>query len=139
LPNLYIAYRTHLAEGSEVFHNNIRQRWRDGDQQVIDAMDEFASLAQQARDAIVNGAAATIGPLLDRNFDLRRTLFQLSEANIDLVERARSAGASAKFAGSGGAIVGVYEDDKMFRALQDAFKGTDTMVIRPEIAPGVAG
>ena len=135
LPNLYIAYRTRLAEGSEVFHNNIRQRWDDGDQQVIDAMSEFASLAQQARDAIESGHTEDLGPLMDRNFDLRRTLFRLSDANIDLVERARSVGASAKFAGSGGAIVGVYDDEKMFRKLQEAFKGTQTNVIRPDIAP----
>ncbi len=136
LPNLYIAYRTRLAEGSEVFHNNIRQRWQEGDTQIIDAMQEFASLAQEARDAIDAGRSADIGPLLDRNFDLRRTLFQLSEANIDLVERARSVGASAKFAGSGGAIVGVFEDEKMFGKLLEAFEGTQTSVIRPEIAAG---
>jgi len=28
LPPLYIAYRTDLAEGTEVFHNNIRSRCR---------------------------------------------------------------------------------------------------------------
>src|SRR5436305_1286513 len=28
LPNLYLAYRTSLSEGTEVFHNNVRERWR---------------------------------------------------------------------------------------------------------------
>ena len=31
LPNVYMAYRTSLSEGTEVFHNNVRERWRQGD------------------------------------------------------------------------------------------------------------
>jgi len=27
LPNIYVAYRTSLSEGTEVFHNNLRERW----------------------------------------------------------------------------------------------------------------
>jgi glucuronokinase len=35
-----------------------------------------------------------------------------------MIELARGVGASAKFAGSGGAIIGVYQGDEMFQALQ---------------------
>ena len=28
LPNVYLAYRTSLSEGTEVFHSNVRDRWR---------------------------------------------------------------------------------------------------------------
>src|SRR5438477_7081845 len=31
LPNVYLAYRTSLSEGTEVFHNNVRSRWLAGD------------------------------------------------------------------------------------------------------------
>src|SRR5436305_5584959 len=27
LPNLYLAFRTSLSEGTEVFHSNVRERW----------------------------------------------------------------------------------------------------------------
>lgn len=133
LPNIYIAYRTDLAEGSEVFHNNIRQRWIEGDPVVVDAMKEFASYAQAARDLIVAGRGNEIGPWLDKNFDLRSKLFKLDPRNVDMVMRARSVGASSKFAGSGGAVVGTYEDDAMFERLQRAFEGTQTVVFRPAI------
>ncbi|MDZ4858309.1 MAG: GHMP kinase [Candidatus Hydrogenedentes bacterium] len=133
LPKLYIAYRTRLAEGSEVFHNNIRERWRNGDPIVVDAMKEFASYAQQVHDLLIANRGNEIGPILNKNFDLRRTLFRLSDDNIDLVERARSVGASAKFAGSGGAIVGAYEDNAMFDKLIKAYEGTGTAVIKPTI------
>jgi glucuronokinase len=133
LPPLFIAYRTDLAEGSEVFHNTIRQRWTQGDQEVIDAMKQFAQYAQEARALIEAGRGAEIGPLLDANFDLRRSLYDLSEANIDMVERARAAGAHCKFTGSGGAIVGVYEDDAMYKRLQQTFAETGVVVLRPDI------
>lgn len=133
LPNLYIAYRTRLAEGSEVFHNNIRERWRNGDPVVVDAMKQFAGFAQEVRDLLLAGRGREIGPILNKNFDLRRTLFRLSADNIDLVERARSVGASAKFAGSGGAIVGTYEDDAMFERLLRVYEGTGTAVLKPQL------
>ena len=133
LPNLYIAYRTDLAEGSEVFHNNIRDRWIAGDPVVVEAMKTFASYAEEVRDLLLAGRGAEISPWLDRNFDLRRTLYQIDPGNVDMVERARSVGASAKFAGSGGAIVGVYEDEAMYQRLVEVFRGTSTEVIKPEL------
>jgi glucuronokinase len=35
-----------------------------------------------------------------------------------MIMRARAVGASAKFAGSGGAIIGIYQSDSMFDQLQ---------------------
>ncbi len=133
LPNLFIAYRTDLAEGSEVFHNAIRQRWLQGEPEIVDAMKRFAGFAQEARDLIVSGRGREIGPLLNANFDLRRSVYTISPANIDMVERARSAGACCKFTGSGGAIVGMYEDETMYGAIQRAFAGTSIIVLKPEI------
>ncbi|MFO7975596.1 MAG: GHMP kinase [Candidatus Hydrogenedentota bacterium] len=133
LPKLFIAYRTDLAEGSEIFHNAIRQRWLQGDPQIVEAMKRFAAFAQEARDLIVAGRGNEIGPLLDANFDLRRTICNISPANIDMVERARSAGAHCKFTGSGGAIVGVYEDDAMYEVIEQAFSDTGIVVLKPEI------
>ena len=46
---------------------------------------------------------------------------------------ARDAGASAKFAGSGGAIVGTYEDEAMFGQLTDNLGEIGCRVIKPQI------
>jgi glucuronokinase len=135
LPNLYVAFRTSLAEGSEVFHNNIRERWDKGDQQVIDAMQQFAGFAQEAYDLMQAGRGAEVGPLMDQNFNLRTTLFQLSEGDLAMVDLARSVGAHAKFSGSGGAIVGTYEDDAMFAKLEEKFRDTDIELVKPTVAP----
>jgi glucuronokinase len=50
-----------------------------------------------------------------------------------MVHAARKAGASANFAGSGGAIVGTYTDDAMFTRLTDYMKAIDVAVIQPKI------
>lgn len=133
LPNLFIAYLTDLGEGSEVFHNNIRQRWNQGDPEVVEAMQQFAGFAQQTRDLLVAGRGREIGPLLDANFNLRRKLFQLDPRNIDMVERARKVGASGKFSGSGGAIVGTFEDDAMYQRLEEIMAPAGVKVFRPRI------
>ena len=53
LPNVYVAYRTSLSEGTEVFHNNLRERWRDGDPDVVEAMETWASYAEEGRDCLL--------------------------------------------------------------------------------------
>jgi glucuronokinase len=134
LPPLFIAYRQDLGEGSETFHNNIKERWASGDPEVVEAMGDFASYAQNARDLIVAGKGRDIGALLDENFDRRRSLYTLDPRNIDMVERARSVGACAKFSGSGGAIVGVYEDDAMYDALASKMAEADIAIFKPTIS-----
>ena len=135
LPPLYIAYATKLSEGTEVFHNDIRGRFTRKDPDVLAAMTEWADLTQQCRDLLIGGEGARIGPLLNRNFDLRRSLYRLSEGNLAMVETARSVGASAKFTGSGGAIVGIYEGEEMFEALQTGLGKLGVEVIKPVIDP----
>lgn len=133
LPNLFIAYRLDLGEGSETFHNNIKDRWHAGDPEVVQAMKDFASYAQEARDLIAAGRGSEIGPLLDRNFDRRRTLYTLDPRNIDMVQRARAVGAHAKFSGSGGAIVGVYKDQATYDALLENMNQGNIAVFTPTI------
>jgi glucuronokinase len=136
LPPLYVAYTTQLSEGSEVFHNDIRGRFNRKEEDVVAAMTEWADLTQKTRDLLVAERGNEIGPLLDRNFDLRQSVYQLSEGNLAMVEAARSVGASAKFTGSGGAIVGAYEGEEMFTALREKLEMQGAQVIKPEILAG---
>jgi glucuronokinase len=135
LPPLYVAYRKDLAEGTEVFHNDIRGRFDRGDPAVVEAMKYWADLAVQVRDCLLRRDLAPVGELLDRNFDRRREIYRISEGNIRMVEAARAAGASAKFTGSGGAIVGTYRDEAMYRALHDKLRGMGIEVFKPMILP----
>jgi len=133
LPPLYVAYREEFSEVSYRFHNNIRERFEMGDRRVLAAMRFWAQLAEKVRRMLVEGKAGGIGPLLDANFDKRRSLYRISDDNIRMVEQARSVGASAKFTGSGGAIVGTYTGPRMFSALKKELGRAGIQVIRPRV------
>lgn len=135
LPNLYVAYRAELSEGTEVFHNNIRARWEQGEPEVVAAMKTWADLTLQGRDLLLAGKGDQIGPLLDANFDLRRSIYRIGSGNVHMVEVARSVGASAKFTGSGGAIVGHYKGPSMFLRLEEELVRLGCRVLKPCVVP----
>lgn len=134
LPKLYIAYRDDLSKPTEVFHNDIRARFELGDKSVLDAMRHWADLATKAKRHLINREYDRFGELLNANFDRRRRIYKLERGNIRMVEIARSVGATAKFTGSGGAIVGTYKDEKMFRELRKKMSKLAIQVIKPKVA-----
>jgi len=117
LPPIYIAYHTALSEPTELFHNDIRGRYERGEPQVVNAMQHFAQLAVRGRQALLNHDKEMLSALINENFNTRCNISRLPDWQIKMVETARKCGASAKFAGSGGAIIGVYRDEAMFDAL----------------------
>jgi glucuronokinase len=133
LPPLYVAYHDALSEPTEVFHNDIRGRYDRGEGVVVSAMTHFAGIAERGRAALLAGDRAGFDALVNENFDTRRRIFQLTPWQVEMVEVARSCGASAKFAGSGGAIVGSYHDEAMLARLEAALGAIHSRVIVPRI------
>jgi glucuronokinase len=133
LPNVYVACRTSLSEGTEVFHGNLRERWRRGDPEVVEAMRTWASYAEEGRECLLRRDYPRLGELIDANFDLRSRIYQIDRGNLEMVHTARKAGATSNFAGSGGAIVGTYADDAMFDRLTEYMRPLGIAVIKPKI------
>ena len=131
LPNMYVAYRQTLSEGTEIFHNNIRERWRLQDPEIVNAMATWASYAERGRDALLARRYDEFARLIDANFDLRAQTYHIGEGNLEMIRLARAAGATANFAGSGGAICGTYEDEVMFERLRQSLAAVDVAVIKP--------
>ncbi len=132
-PKMYIAFRKNLSEGTEVLHNNLRARFNIGEKEVLEAMNKWAGYTVQFKEAMQTGDYKALHQLINANFDLRRSLVPITKGNIEMVEAARSAGASAKFTGSGGAIIGTYEDDEMFNKLKATLEKINIEVIQPTI------
>lgn len=116
-PPLYIAFKTDVSEPTEVPHNDLRHRWDNGVPEVHDAMKRFAELTDLAKTAILDQNWPRLGDLMNANFDLRRKICKIAPAQIEMVELARSIGVSAKFAGSGGAIIGTFPDETTYNKL----------------------
>lgn len=133
LPNIYISYDPMRAEVSGVYHRKLRVLFEEKKSGIVAAMSEFADLAQQGRDALVAGKQGRFAELMDANFDLRDRIFNVSEVNREMVMVARSVGCSAKFAGSGGAIVGTYEDKGQYESLVGAMAAVGCTTIKPEV------
>lgn len=133
LPRLYVAYDPRRAEVSGTYHKKLRVLFEEKKPDILAAMSEFADIAQQGRDALVAGRREALPALVNANFDLRDRIFNVAPANRQMVMTARQTGASAKFAGSGGAIVGTYEDDAQFDRLSAALAGIGCQTIRPVI------
>jgi glucuronokinase len=133
LPNVYVAVRTSLSEGTEVFHSNLRERWLRGDPEVVEAMRTWAGYAAEGRECLFKRNYQRFGELIDANFDLRSRIYKIDGGNLEMVRAARKAGATANFAGSGGAIVGTYEDAAMFDRLTEYLKPLGVAVIKPRI------
>ncbi|MCW3125419.1 MAG: hypothetical protein JWO03_1077 [Bacteroidetes bacterium] len=133
LSNIYLAYRNNLSEGSEVTHNDLARRFAGGDPSVLDAIEQWKQLTDDVWSRL-NSGDKNIADLLDRNFDIRKSICAISEGNLELIKAARSAGASAKFTGSGGAIIGTYTDDAMYEKLKENMSAINASIIKPIIA-----
>ena len=134
LPSIYVAYSAELSEPTEVFHNDIRGRYNRGEDKVVNAMKHFAELAEWGREALLKHDAARLAQLMNENFDTRRSIYDIAAWQVQMVEVARSCGASAKFAGSGGAIIGTYSGEAMFETLRARLAEIGCLTIKPQVS-----
>ncbi len=141
LPMLFIAYASDLSQGSEVFHDDIRGRFERGDPEVIRAMEDLAVFAERARECILRSDHDELGRLMDANFDRRASICRLSDRNLRMVNIGRESGASVKFAGSGGAVIGMVVDPASAGELEKRYRREGFEFLVPKVAPesAVAG
>jgi len=121
LPKLYMAYKTDLSKVSGKVLNEIRSKYDKGDKHTIDTLATIAGLADAGAEAIKNKDHNLLNELINANFDNRTKIMSINDSNMELINTARSCGASASFTGSGGAIIGVYQDDEMLKKLVYSF------------------
>ena len=133
LPPLYLAYKPSLGKVSGRVLNEIKVKFDRGDAPTIGTLKKIASLAERGRAALLAGRPEDLGPLMDENFDLRRTIMTISPANLEMIETARRTGVSAKFAGSGGSVIGAFRAEEQLAALTDALSRIGAVVVRPVI------
>jgi glucuronokinase len=133
LDNIYIAYKIDLGKVSGTVHNDIRSRYDRGDREVFDTLAEIASLAEKGRAPLLAGDIPALHSLINKNFDLRKKIMAISERNLEMIDTARSCGASSSFTGSGGSIIGFYDDNETLTKLMIEMKKLNARVIKPFI------
>ena len=133
LEHAYVAWCPRASITSAGFHRELRRRFNAGDEQTLGALGEIADLATRARHAFDDGDLSTLAQFVNTNFDLRRRLGPLEPHHVRMIQVARATGASANYAGSGGAITGFVANDHMFHELSCAMAGFGCTVIRPTV------
>jgi len=132
LPPLFVAINELTNEGTEVYHSNLRERYLENDPVVMEGLRQLNELAIEARGLIKANRGNELGTLMDKNFDIRQSLLKLNPFQEKMVLDARKAGAQAKFAGSGGAIVGTCPAEKM-KSVIEFLQSAGYQVFQPQI------
>ncbi|HEX8339732.1 MAG TPA: hypothetical protein VF624_02380 [Tepidisphaeraceae bacterium] len=130
---LYVAFDAERAEVSDVTHRNLKALFEKGDPTVVGAMEKYRALTDRGRAAIEKADFDELHKVTDENFELRKTIMQIAPENQRMIDTARAAGSSAKFAGSGGATCGVYHGEAGYEKLVTAMKAINCTVLKPDI------
>ena len=131
LPDLYLAWRSDAAETSHAVHGGLRER--ADDPAVRAGMARLAGHARTARDALLSGDRAAFASAVDASFDERAGLLDLDPRHVAMVRAARATGASANYAGSGGAIVGTLPSAGL-EPVAHALRALGCEIIAPSLA-----
>jgi glucuronokinase len=121
LPPLFIAYAASAPRPSAAVHADLRRRFERRDGAVVAALEEIAALAEAGRRCLLDGDRRRLGELMVANVAARARIIELDPRHLRLIEVARSLGAPANYAGSGGAIVGLVPEGRSADELRDAF------------------
>ncbi|XP_071488373.1 uncharacterized protein [Diadema antillarum] len=124
VPQLWLAYIRNPSDSGRI-HNTVRERWNAGDPEVVAGMQKFAELTDQCRAALESGNHTELVRLMNANFDLRRQMYGdkvIGPENLRMVELAKQYGSSAKFSGSGGAVIGMCPYGDKLAELKSAFQ-----------------
>jgi len=132
LPDFYLAYKPDLGKISGGVLHDIRKKYESGDRHTISTLNRLADIAQEGKTVLEQGEKNKFFDLMNLNFDLRSKIMSITETNQELIRAARRCGASAKFAGSGGSIIGMYHGEDMFDSLVSELGKLQAEVIRPK-------
>ena len=116
LPVLYLAYNTQFGGDSGKVHSTVKERWLNKDPQLIEGMMQLGKYADDAVDSLINNDSERLASLMEMNFAMRRKLYGDSVVglkNIAMIDLAKSFGLSAKFTGSGGALICIRKSSKL--------------------------
>lgn len=107
-------------------HNSLRDRFLSNEierNKIKTQMDKIAGLALEGKEAILKEDWLKVGELMNNNTKLRNEISPVSEKENLMIKEALDYGAlGAKIAGSGGCIVVLSEDEKVFEKMSEKYE-----------------
>lgn len=133
VPPLFVAWDPALGESSTIAHENVRERWERGDEQVRAVIARFPELVAEGIECLRSNDRRGFLDLVNQNFDLRASIWKISERDREMVELGRNLGAGVKFSGSGGAVLGALFAVDDFPAIETAYSAYGFQIAPVEI------
>ena len=133
LPSLRVLISSKPGLPSGSVHAPIMERWSRGDPQIKRVMDAYRPLVEQGRVALLAGDISTLAECMDRNFELRASLFSIHEEDQAMINLCRRHGSAAKLCGSGGAVLALMKCKEEWSALEVEAKGAGITVVEPQL------
>jgi galactokinase/mevalonate kinase-like predicted kinase len=130
---------TGIRHSSGAVHKPIRERWLEGEPEVVAGYDRITEIARISKKALLLEDWTLLGKLMNENHAIQRDLGGSGESNEQLISAALEAGAlGAKLAGAGdgGTVIALWPDDDS-SALEKALRQAGASVTyRLQVAPG---
>ena len=131
---------TGVQHASSAVHRPIRERWLEGEPDVVEGYKRITEIARSGKKAMILGDWPLLGRLMNDNHAIQRALGGSGESNEQLLSAALRAGAlGAKLAGAGdgGTIIALWPWPDSTRLEEALTKAGASAFYRPEVAPGV--
>jgi galactokinase/mevalonate kinase-like predicted kinase len=134
----FILANTGVRRSSATVHKPIRERWLEGDREVVRNYNRISHLARMGKRAMLAEDWSELGGLMVENHQIQRDMGGSGPENERLIDAALSGGAlGAKLsgAGGGGTIIALTENpDSVIAAVKEAGA---TRILYPKPSPGV--
>jgi galactokinase/mevalonate kinase-like predicted kinase len=130
---------TGVQHSSGTVHKPIRERWLEGEPEVVAGYDRITELARMAKKALLLEDWETLAKLMNENHVIQRDLGGSGESNEYLISAALEAGAlAAKLAGAGdgGTIIALWLDDDIHPLVEALKKAGASATYRLFVGPG---
>uniref|UniRef100_A0A7S3AL00 GHMP kinase C-terminal domain-containing protein n=1 Tax=Haptolina ericina TaxID=156174 RepID=A0A7S3AL00_9EUKA len=124
LPPLWLAYLSDPSNSGKI-HSDVKNRWLQGDAEVVEAMKSFGGFTDEGRAALEAKDWAKLGEVMNANFALRRRVYGdacLGDSNLAMISVAQAEGMPVKFPGSGGAVVGMCQSEEERDAIKTKYE-----------------
>lgn len=112
----FVLAHTGVEHRADVVHRPIRERWLEGEREVVQAYETIAGLAREGKKALLEKDWVRLGRLMNENHAIQRDLGGSGEENERLIQSALDNGAlGAKLAGAGdgGTIIALHPEPEL--------------------------
>lgn len=135
----FVVAHTGIKHHSGNFHKPLRERWLDGEKEIVEGYKEIADIAREGKKALLKEDWKELAYLMNKNHEIQDSICDSGEKNNYMIKIARENGAlGAKLAGAGGGgtiIALTLEPERTKKALKEA--GAEQFVELDPFSEGV--